>query len=611
MKNKIIIQFRTIGFFAIMLCYAYSYGQYQQMNKEPKGPDFSQNVVFPELGDSALDHIKKNFNIHAKIYKDKNSYSNIYYYLPREYTLKWNKKVNEYDFNIHYLSSKDNKRGDALISLALISNIKGEDIRHAEKLISQKTRKPVKLRVLSTYGEPKFDFQENLKLLNVHIDSVRISMPSDMNLPITTSWKMTTDDVSNFISAMLKNINTGGNITFQLDKEGDYTTSIPVNLKVNNAKTFGKIKFDTAEQFLAGWNNELDYPILPKSVMILSKRAGRNPITGRSIRISRNRMDEINFDGKTVAPTKKFTLSDRSIVDRISKMAGISSIWMDYDVEGCEECDQIVKRKLIGGTSGSEISTMEVQVLNALEFSEANAIQVHIKSKQADPNGVNEIELPPIQILEDGQTISDIQLFVPQGETLAYDYRVLLVMDTGKTHKSRWMKGNSNLLVLAEKQIKKLFPDKKKDEIIENAKNGAIEKLKDTVLGKDVTEEELIDKGISLISGLFKKKDSTKVKGQEEKKKDNEQPKDNEDLKDDGDTSENSGGDKPKDEDLGIKDNEDKNGKIPKDDDQKEIPDKENSEDSEKKKEGGVDKKGEKKDGDKDGKGQDNKTRNK
>lgn len=542
MKNRINTQCKAIKIIIIMMFCTFGYSQYRQINKEPKGPDFSQTVLFPTLGEGALNLIKENFNIHSKIYKDKNSYSNIYYYLPKGYTLKWNKEVNEYDFNIHYLSSGDSKRQDVLISMALTSNINEEDMSHAEKLISQKIKKPIKLRALETYGAPNFDFQQNLKLLNVHVDSVRVSAPSDMTLPLTTSWKMNTHDVNNFISSMLENINIGGNITFKLDEEGEHTVRIPVNLKVNDSKTFGKMEFASSEQFLSGWKNNFDYPIIPKRITLLSKgRMGRNPKTRRMVRISPDKIIDVNLNTEALAPNDTFSLTDQAAINRLSKINKIYAIWVDYDIKECDECNKIVKRKLIGGTSGSEISNMEVQVLNALEFSEANAIQVLIKSIQVDPNGVDEIELPPIQIVEDGQTISDIQLFVPQGENLAYEYQVKLIMASGKIHKSSWKKGTSNLLVLAEKQIKRLFPNKTKDEILENAKNGAITKLKDTLLGKDVTEEELVSKGIDILSGLFKKKDSKK---NDEKEKGDDQTEHNEDLEDDhadknSDTSEN------------------------------------------------------------------------
>ena len=79
---------------------------------------------------------------------------------------------------------------------------------------------------------------------------------------------------------------------------------------------------------------------------------------------------------------------------------------MNYEVEeSCEACNQTFKRKIIGGTSGSEIENIEVQVINDLEYSGANSMKLLLKSIQAGANGLNEIELDPMSINEEGQAL--------------------------------------------------------------------------------------------------------------------------------------------------------------------------------------------------------------
>ncbi|TVZ14873.1 hypothetical protein [Maribacter sp. MAR_2009_72] len=468
------------------------------------GPDAKLAVSFSTV--SQMDILKETFNFYDEIYKDQNPKSGVYYYLPKQFTLKWNKEANDYAFNVFYMSSDDNKRGSVLLNIELTPNIKSEDIDLAEKMLTQQLGKKITLLPLDLRDAPEVDFGGLLSRFNIEPASVSTNIPSDYKQPIVLDWRMDSN-IDNFVGAML-NQSVGAMMHFKPYGDSTSVKSVGINLKVNTFDTFGKIKFDTASELLEGWTNYLDYPMYPNKITVLKKNGARLYF------------ETIDLERSKVEPGAIFKVnSDPSVFNKLSK-SPLFGVWLNYEVdEDCEACNQTVKRKIIGGTSGSEIANMEVQVINALEYSGANSMKLLIKSIQADPNGLNEIELDPMSITEDGLTLDGIQFFVPEGKELLYKYQLILVMNDGDVHRSKWHDSNSNLLALGEKQIDRLFPDKKKNDLLNNAKDSAIEKIKDSVGIHN--EEDAVNKAVELLGGLLtKKKDSTKT---EDKGGENEQ----------------------------------------------------------------------------------------
>ncbi|MDY8138117.1 hypothetical protein [Aquimarina sp. 2201CG5-10] len=467
-------------------------------SKEREGPDITKYEDVGSLleGDQYVSFIEK-LNVFRKIYKDKNSNANVYYYFPAEYTLKWNKESNEYAFNIYYMSSEDGK-GSVLINAELTPHISSDDVKLAESLLATKLRKPVKLMPMDLRDVPKVDFGATLTNFNVKPESINASIPSDYHKPIILDWRMDSN-VDDFVGAMLNNI--GVNINLEFRPYGDETTviNVPINLEVNSPMTFGKIEFSQASEIANGWTNTLDYPVIPKQLVLLRKQGSRKyfeTIDLTSDEVGKGANFEINSEAKT----------------KLSSGSNIAGIWMDYSLnKDCNECNQEVKKKIIGGTSGSQISNLEIQVLNALEYSEAHSMKLLIKSIQGDPNGVSEITFPAINITEDDQSLDGVQLFVPEGKELSYNYQLVTIMNDGEIQTSAWQKSNSNLLVLGENQIKKLYNHKEKS---------GMEKAKDSILDKG--KDELIEKGKELLGGLFGKKKKEEEKSEDEKENDNQ-----------------------------------------------------------------------------------------
>jgi hypothetical protein len=462
---------------------------------ERLGPDIKKYEDLESVleGDSYESFFEK-LNVFRKLYKDKNPNSNVFYYFPAEYTLKWDKASNEYAFNVYYMSSNEGS-GSVLINAELTPHVSNKDIDLVESLLSAKLRKPVKLMPMDLRDVPKVAFGATLTNFNVKEESINASVPSDYHKPIILDWRMDSN-VDDFVGAMLNNV--GVNVNLEFRPYGDETTviSVPVNLEVNSPVTFGKIEFDSPATLLSGWTNNLDYPMTPYNLVVLRKRGNYKYFENIAIT-----SDEIGVNG--------IYTPDNTIRTKLNSGHPIQELWLDYSLDAdCDECNQEVKRKIIGGTSGSQITNLEIQVLNPLEYTDAYSMKLLIKSVQGDPNGVNEITFPAINIAEDNQAIAGKQLFVPEGKDLSFQYQVIMIKKDGKVKTSKWKTSNSSLLVLGQSQMDDLFPASALSDL---------EEVKDSLL--EGGKKDLLDKGLDLLDDLLKgkKKDENKENNNENK----------------------------------------------------------------------------------------------
>ncbi len=462
-------------------------------NKERMGPDIAKYEDLESvLEGDAYESFFEKLNVFRKLYKDKNPNSNVLYYFPAEYTLMWDPKNNEYAFNVYYMSS-DESSGSVLINAELTPHISNKEIDLVESLLTAKLRKPIKLMPMDLRDVPKVAFGATLTNFNVKEESINASVPSDYHKPIILDWRMDSN-VDDFVGAMLNNV--GVNVNLEFRPYGDESTviNVPVNLEVNSPVTFGKIQFDNANDLLEGWTNTLDYPMIPYNIVALRKRGNYRYFENIPVET-----EEIAVDG-TFSP-------DATVRSKLTTGNPILEVWIDYSLNtDCNECNQEVKRKIIGGTSGSQVSNVEIQVLNALEYSDAHSMKLMIKSIQADPNGVNEITFPPLSITEDNQALEGIKLYVPEDDELSFNYQLVKILKNGKVKTSKWKESNTPLLVLGESQLDDLFPASQLDEL---------EQAKDSIIGKGT--DDLIEKGKELLDGLLN------GKKKEEEKKENEE----------------------------------------------------------------------------------------
>lgn len=416
------------------------------VSTEIEGPNLGLAKDIGSLFSADFDYFVNKLNIFRELYEDKNTRSGYFYYLPKNYNLKWNPETGEYSFYIYYLSANADGRGEVIITAELTPSINSEDIALAETLLSKKLGKEVKLRPLPLKDTPKVSFGNSLNNFDVKDESVSTNVPTDFLEPIIVSWKMD-QRVDDLVGAMMNNIGLSGNIEFlPHDDVTEKTITVPVKLKVNDDQTYGKIEYTEASRLLNGFNSAIDYPVLMKELVVLRQRTNKDLY-----------IQKIPLGGYEVEPQTIFSSFTDEEKNKVLNGDMISRIWLDYTIKSCTPCNTKVQSKIMGGTSNSRVKKIEVQVLTPMEYSGANSLKLLIKSKQGDPNGESEVLLPIVTITQDNQTITGGELFVEEGAEPSYDYQIVLIQPDGSTVVSDWIPSKELFIILGENTIKQNF----------------------------------------------------------------------------------------------------------------------------------------------------------
>lgn len=411
-----------------------------------QGPDLSLGKDIDSFFDDAgFDHFVDKLNIFRELYEDKNRNSGYFYYLPRNYNLKWDNESGEYSFYIYYLSAGEAGRGEVIVTAELTPNINKDDISLAEALLSKKLNKEIKLRPLPLKDTPKVSFGNSLSNFDVDDANVSTNVPTDFLEPIVVSWRMGSR-VDDFIGAMMNNIGIAGNINFLPHGEEEKVITLPVKLRVNDNQTFGKMEYSEAASLLNGFYNPIDYPVLLKQVVVLREKSNQT--------YSIQAVPLHDYEVEPKAIFSSFTQDEKNAVlngDIISRM------WVDYSVRSCDPCDETVQSKIMGGTSNARVNKIEIQVLNPLAYAGANSIKLLIKSRQGDPNGEQDVLLPVVTISEDDQTLSGGELFIPEGEQPSFEYQMVLINPDGETLASDWIPAGNLFVIIGESTVRDHF----------------------------------------------------------------------------------------------------------------------------------------------------------
>ncbi|MEZ4824919.1 MAG: hypothetical protein R3C61_01295 [Bacteroidia bacterium] len=413
---------------------------------EVQGPNVKLGKELQDiLGDPLLRPFVEKLNIFREVYGDLNPNSGFFYYLPAAYTLNWTRDNGEYSFFVYYLSADNTGRGNVIVTAELTPNISEQDIELAEAMLSKKMGKTIKLYPMPLRNTPAVSFGNSLALFDVEPSSISTNIPSDFLQPIVVSWKMN-QRVDDLLGYMMSRNQVAGNMAFEPFSEEEKVFSVPVQLKLNDAKTYGKLEYPNAGSLLNGFTNPLDYPIILTSIAVMREAAGKTTV------------ENVTLNNYEVSPQQIFSGFTAEEKNKVMNGALISKLWVNYTIKAeCESCNRNIQNKILGGTSNSRVQKIEVEVLTPLAYSGAQNIKLLIRSRQGDPKGEDEVMFPMVTISQDGQTLKGGELMVSEGESPEYSYQIVMVKPDGDVQTSEWKTSSDLFLVIGEKTIKDLF----------------------------------------------------------------------------------------------------------------------------------------------------------
>ncbi len=417
-------------------------------SKERKGPTNIPFFVDRELVHD-YDFSADILNSFDEIYRDANIHSGYYYYAPKAYVLGFSKETGEYEFNVNYNSGGSGNSGAATVTAILRPKLNRQEAKLTKELLKQNIKGnpeqvhgvtdliPIPIR-----QQPEIVF-DNLNQFGITANDISIRAPSDLEAPIYLSF--TTANIDDLMGMFFNNIGLYGNVILYPDGEDmKESISLPFELRIDDPATFGALELTPRTWRQNGWKNKTDYPILLNAFHVMKKeKTGKFQIYTWKIN---------NVEVPEHASVK---FNSSKVPAWIDTDPSIKKMWMEYTVKSCQSCEKIVKDKIIGGTAGSRIQHIEVDILTPLEFTEAELIKIKLRSFQADPSGNTKQMLATLRIEEDIQTLDGGKLYVPDGATTEFEYQIQVIMPDGARHTSRWIKSKDQDIAIGERQIKK------------------------------------------------------------------------------------------------------------------------------------------------------------
>ncbi|HQZ49214.1 MAG: hypothetical protein KBA90_07090 [Chitinophagaceae bacterium] len=424
-------------------------------DKAPKGPDKNSFYLMDGLSaDVDFRRPQDISNININVFPDKNVHSGVYYILPADYHLLWESKSEAekgYEFRILYGAQEAAEGSEAPVrmSATLSAGITNREREFVKELI--KSLKPdfKTLAFLPLRENPQFTFQNTLgSQYDIPEDKISTERISDLNSDIRVSWQ-TDATTKDFIQAAITSREgIGASVILQPEDEDIVDQQIPATINLADIRTLGKMNLIPNLWRTQHWKNETPYPLKLKNIHILKKQvSGSKPIIyswtlNNTLVPSQSK---VNFTGITI-PT--WLDNDPSSV-----------IWIEYNVEECNECDTKVMDAVTGGVSGTRAQQIKFSIPPVV-FDSLNASQIMItlRSAQGDPKGLTVKEFTSLKLTQSVNEGSTGPLYLPASSSLQYEYKIIIASKDGDFYSSNtWIPGNELENYLGKTQLKQLF----------------------------------------------------------------------------------------------------------------------------------------------------------
>jgi hypothetical protein len=415
----------------------------------PEGPDDKALPLFESLvTDYDFAYPFQITNIRLDVYPDKNKNAGVYYFLPSAYNLLCDSERGM-QFVIDYGTSSEDSSNSVRMSGKLTAGIGKKEIDVVEELVkayihaNRQLGYPdrCELRALPIAAPPTVNFDTDLRQYNITNQTVNATSLTE---PVDVSWRTDQANATDISNSLKANVGIIGTMTLkpQGGSLGDQT--IPVRIRLADERTLGRFTLTTGWRG-RNWTNTTPYPIKLKNLHAL-------------------------WVNNNTPAVYTWTLGDREIPPGMyakfladAVPAWLDSernarMWLDYEVQSCEPCHDAVIRSVIHSTVQAQSQQIKFKLLTFFQEFHLNSMVINVRTRQADPAGDAIQALPPIEVGQDARDYPAAKIYVPRGESAAYEFQIQLILEDGTLRQSAWLPRTDLIVPIGKSQIKELFP---------------------------------------------------------------------------------------------------------------------------------------------------------
>lgn len=431
-----------------------------QVDRNPKGPDKNVQIYLLDGLSADVDFRRPQdiSNININVFADKNLNSGIYYILPADYHLKWETKSEPekgYDFRILYGKQGDgadetNTDAPVRMSATLTAGISTRERNFVKELLRSVRPDFKDLRYLPLRDNPQFTFQSTLGAqYNIPEAKITVEKITDLTNDIRVAWQTDADTKEFIQTALTSREGIAASVILKPEDEDILDQQIPAGINLADIRTLGKMNLEPNAWRNQPWRNLTPYPLRLRYIHVLKKEIGGN----KPIIYSWSLND-------VVIPSQAQANFQHSRIPAWIDNEASTVLWVEYGIEDCPGCDQKVLDAVTGGVSGARAQQLKFTIPpNVFDTLNASYFMITVRTRQADPKGLELKEFPGLKITPDAtKEFSVGPVYVPADGALAFEYKITVASKDGDFYPSNeWIPGTEREVLLGRTRLKTLF----------------------------------------------------------------------------------------------------------------------------------------------------------
>jgi hypothetical protein len=392
--------------------------------------------------------------VYSSVYRDKNPESGIFYYFPRAYNVHWDKDAGierGLGLRISYEQLTGGDRSNAVrMAVLLDARVDLQEVQLTRELLqAQSSRLGFNFRDLRPFplaAPPSVSLVDELQnRFDLKPDQIAINALSSTLAQIELSWLTDPIRAANMRLALREGFGINGAARFQPPNQDGPAPDIPVNIRIDNAETFGRFTFSRN----ADMRNETPFDLKLEHLHALVFE-NNNPVihTWRLGNKTLPRGAKVEFD----------TTHLPSAVDSLARL-----MWVSYAID--KSCTSCIRSTIDGAVIGNvwpDTTTLELRTLTPLAETHVGLLEVKTRSRFFDPDS-RELKAGPVLIFErdgDSKTIEPVFLAdrtPPDGgpEWPLFEYQVSAIMPSGEVVKGEtWLPAPGERVFIGSHQLR-------------------------------------------------------------------------------------------------------------------------------------------------------------
>jgi hypothetical protein len=106
----------------------------------------------------------------------------------------------------------------------------------------------------------------------------------------------------------------------------------------------------------------------------------------------------------------------------------------------------------------AQAQQIKFKLLSFFQEFHLNSAIINVRTKQADAAGQVLQTLQPIEVGADARDYMSGKIYVPPGESAAFEFQLQLILEDGTLRQSAWLPRSDLIVPIGKAQIRELFP---------------------------------------------------------------------------------------------------------------------------------------------------------